>query len=118
MKSFRKKISRHFDIDGSPPGSTTDPNIEHISSTSTTTIQFPTLPPKDITISPQRRIVELNDEIRQLTCELEYYKNLTDDVLLRIMPIILYHSSGLYSTVQKCHASIEHANNQRARFWK
>lgn len=87
-------------------------------SSSRSTIQFAELPTKNISISPQQRIIELNDEIRYLTCELEYYKNLTDDVLLRIMPIILYHSKGLYSTVQKCHASIEQANSQRVIFQK
>lgn len=118
MRNFKKKISRHLDIDSSPSSSTAEPNVEDVRSASTATIQFTALPPKSITLSPQRRIVELNDEIGKLTRELEYYKNLTDDVLLRIMPIILYHSSGLYSTVQKCHASIEHANSQRAQFWK
>lgn len=87
-------------------------------SSSRSTLQFAELPTKSISISPQQRIVELNDEIRHLTCELEYYKNLTDDVLLRIMPIILYHSKGLNSMVQKCHASIEQANSQRVEYKK
>jgi hypothetical protein len=87
-------------------------------SSSRSTIQFAELPTESISISPQQRIIELNNEIRHLTCELEYYKNLTDDVLLRIMPIILYHSKGLNSMVQKCHASIEQANSQRVEFKK
>ncbi|KAL7940686.1 hypothetical protein V8C42DRAFT_222279 [Trichoderma barbatum] len=118
MKSLKlkNKMSRYLDMDRVLLDNSS--KTENRRAASTSNIQFAELPPKSITISPQRRIMELNDEIRQLTCELDYYKNLTDDVLLRIMPIILYHSGGLFSTVQKCHTSIEQANSQRMKFWK
>jgi hypothetical protein len=116
--TFKNKSPHTPDVDSVSPQKTPETKAEGAKASNTSTVQFAELPLKNITISPQRRIVELNDEIRQLTCELEYYKNLTDDVLLRILPIILYHSTGLYTTVQKCHASIEKANSERVQFWK
>ena len=75
----------------------------------TSVVQLKPLPPKQRSASSQERIAELNEEIRQLKCELEYFENLTNNVLLRVMPIVHFHSYGLYAKVQKCNASIEQA---------
>lgn len=106
--NLRNRISRYLDIERPSSTGPVDFEIQALGD-DTSIIQLRALPPKKGLLSPQERIAELSEEIRQLTCELEYYQNLTGDVLLRIMPIVHFHSSGLFSMVQKCNASVEQA---------
>ncbi|KAJ6437539.1 hypothetical protein O9K51_09745 [Purpureocillium lavendulum] len=110
--TIRGRFSQYLNRARPPSGSSVDFELRALDGDDTA-VQLRRLPPKLGPVSPQQRIAELTEEIRQLTCELKYYQTLTDQVLLRIMPVVHLHSSSLFALVQKCNARIEQARAEQ-----
>ena len=106
--NVRGRLS-HYLNRGRPPSTTSVDFEVRALDDDDTAVQLRRVAPKQGPASPQQRIAELTEEIRQLTCELKYYQTLTDQVLFRIMPVVHLHSSGLFAMVQKCNERIEKA---------
>jgi hypothetical protein len=106
-QDIRSRFSRCLGAGRPPSAGPIDFEIQALGGGNTNTILLNKLPLKDVTVSPQVRIAELEKEIQQLTHELKYYQSLTNEVLLRIMPTLHYHSSRLFSLVRKCDSDIE-----------
>ncbi|KAI9146643.1 hypothetical protein HJFPF1_13626 [Paramyrothecium foliicola] len=106
---IRHRMSRCFERGRPPSPSPVDFEICALGGGDTNTMLFQKLPAKETATPPEKRIKELNEEIRRLDLDLIYYKNLTEAILLKIMPTLHYHSQALYFTIQKHNTSIEQA---------
>jgi hypothetical protein len=102
----KNRISSYLDTDRPPSAGPVDFEIRALGGGDTSTILLKELPPKQPT-PPRERILELREEIRRLRSEVSYYRTLTDNVLLRIMPMVHLHSRGLFTAVERAQADIE-----------
>jgi hypothetical protein len=102
---LKNRISRYLDTDRPPSAGPIDFEIRALGGGDTSTILLKELPPKKTT-PPRERIPELREEIRRLRSEVNYYRTLTDNVLLRIMPMVHSHSRGLCTALERAQADI------------
>jgi hypothetical protein len=66
-------------------------------------------------VSTADHISALNEDIRRLRCELDYYDRLIRDVLIPLTPRILFHSEALCSAAQRCDVEIKRSLAQEER---
>ncbi|KAI5465171.1 hypothetical protein BGZ63DRAFT_422123 [Mariannaea sp. PMI_226] len=57
----------------------------------------------------EQRIAILNEENRRLSCELDYYNCLIQDVLIPLTPRILFHTEALCAAAQRSDLEIKRA---------
>lgn len=115
VKNLKSRISRYLDKGRPPSISSIDFVIRELGGGDTNTILLKKLPPKYALVSPQVRIAQLNEEIRQLEGELKFHQCLIDDVLLRIMPKIHIYYHEWYSVLQTSNECIEQAFAERVQ---
>ena len=58
------------------------------------------LPPKHAT-APGERAAELLDETRRLERDKTYYEALSNEVLLRVVPMLRFHARGFFNVVEE-----------------
>ncbi len=107
MKTFslRNHISQFLNTDRPPSAGHIDFEIRALGGGKTSILMLNELPPKS-TVTERERMLEIKEEIVRLRGELNYYKAVTDEVLLRIIPMVQLHCHGLHAAVEKAKAGI------------
>lgn len=100
MKGIRSRISRRFDRGRPPSVGPIDFEIRALGGGDTSTLLLQELPPKH-TPAPAERAAEILEEIRSLKQETAYYKALTNEALLHVVPMLRFHARGLYHAVEE-----------------
>jgi uncharacterized small protein (DUF1192 family) len=100
------RSSRHYDGDRPPSAGDLDPKILRLGGGATSAILLRELPEKTPT-SLEARIIELREEIGRLHSEVAYYSALTEEALLRVLPLVHFHVQGLYEALRRCDEQLE-----------
>ncbi|KAH6868912.1 hypothetical protein B0T10DRAFT_568527 [Thelonectria olida] len=113
-KGWRARISRCFDKP--PPCQQIDRDIRDLGgTTSAFDCMEDEMQAEKGSVSTEDHISALNEDIRRLRCELDYYNRLIQDVLIPLTPRILFHSEALCSAAQRCDVEIKRSLAQEER---
>lgn len=133
-RGWRARISRCFDRP--PPCQQIDREIRDLGgTTSAFDCMEDEIQAEKGDISVEEHTAALEEDIRRLKCERDYYHHLIQDVLIPLTPRILFHTEALCAAAQRCDvelkrtvarselergqtAEVEKLNRQTRRFLK